>query len=260
MIDFRLEYDKTNGYRMQVWKEDECKKDIESPFTIDSIQKRVATFSQPKPSQYDMKTLEKVDLPYFNKMFYNLIWRNHSIPTFDELVDEYVKKHFIDNDIYEYVYKSEVERYFTRKDNSIKYHYWDIRGRMQRAYSSLIRDFHYHYLITNNSWFNNNTAIKYSMKEDEYGTDATVVYGDYEFTIDLFVDTQRAREWRQEKRERHPDKDWRFAIEIPLKLPRGSNKVDLYGRWHVQCAYNGIEKVMKEIIGDKFIEAPEGAF
>lgn len=116
-----------------------------------------------------------------------------------------------------------------------------LKGRIFRAYPSLIRDFHFFLLCRNSGKFD---RVEYSLKEDcEGGVDLKVYLNDKKLKVRLFVNTRRAQFFLKKKAKRHT-----FLgeyIDIPMELDKGTPVGDfkLYNNSHVDLI---LDRMMEE--------------
>lgn len=133
--------------------------------------------------------VEKAKLPSIAEAFYQYVFM-FGVPTPEELITAYVKKHFHQKDAL-------VEL----RTNSETYTLDGIKARVFRTYPSLIRDFHFYLLCYESKAFD---KVYYSLESDfKQGIDVRVTKNGVHYAVALFVQTKRSKEFKQKKYGRH---------------------------------------------------------
>ncbi len=144
---------------------------------------------------------ENVKVPPFIQVFYYLFFANLKIPTEGIFWSTYLKWVGGDDEKGEIIIEGK------------SYEAAGLKKRLNRTYPSLIRDLHFLYLLDSSQKFE---YVDYSMLRDYYnGLDLKVTYNNKEAFISLFIDTSRARYFKEKKTRRH---DYSMIHEIELNV------------------------------------------
>lgn len=131
------------------------------------------------------KIERKTKLPMFVPAFYDWVIKQKSVPTQDEFWLHYLKKN---------------KKYFDVKEFE-GFEFLAVRARAYRTYPSLVRDLHFMLFLKEK--FKKST-VNYSAKLDiEYGIDILIVNNNDNFAVSLLANTERAKEAREWKVNRH---------------------------------------------------------
>jgi hypothetical protein len=172
---------------------------------------------------------ENAKLPPFIQVFYYLFFRQLSIPSEELFFNTYIEwLGGIDNEKINY--------------NNQHYNPEGIMMRLKRAYPSIIRDFHFLYLLQESKRFD---SVEYSLKLDYYnGLDIKVTYYGKDIYVSLFIDTTRSNYYKSRKKTRH---DYSNIIELEFNVNFDSltkhGSIYLLNITHV----NILEEKIKEI-------------
>lgn len=148
------------------------------------------------------EAIENARLPPFAQVFYYKVFQLHRIPSEDVFIDEYLKWTNIqiqDHNLFTY--------------NHVQYSLESLKGRILRTYPSLIRDLHFYYYLLESKKFD---GVNYSLSKDYFdGIDITIDYNRTTYAISIFINTNRGKEFKKAKENRH---DYRDVKEIILNV------------------------------------------
>ena len=166
--------------------------------------------------------VEEAKLPPFALHFFNIVFEEEKIPTVDYFLNSYFDIFFdkIDNDYVKLkdIYKSYGFSTTEFKKDSIRY-------RFSRTIPSLIRDFHFTFLLYENSSYHN---VYYSLNQDYFeGYDIILKHNNVEIGISIYVKTRRGESYKRKKRNRH-DYDIRKEIELAVNLNECKKAGNIY--------------------------------
>ena len=169
----------------------------------------------------DENGVEKENIPYLCPIFYHYIFTNNTVPSPNELIDEYFK-------IYDNVFTPREDTIWYRGKN---YKRIAIEARLLRTYPSLIRDFHFYLLLKEAKAF---TKVIYSCNEDIAGRDIKIVHNGQEYIVSLMVQTKRSLFFKKRKNEiRHQYGDNEIQIKLDLKKAKTIGDFYVYDKSHI---------------------------
>lgn len=132
--------------------------DEEKDFFIpcDIIKEQVLTKENTKSLSFDKKKMdmnvEKAKLPIFCTYFYNCVYKSNKIPSFDDILDEYIKKN-----------KEIIDKYNCSVDG--------LKIRMSKFYVSLVRELYIRCFLKENGY----NVIYNSSDDNDHDVDAWVI-------------------------------------------------------------------------------------
>ena len=172
------------------------------------------------------------DVPMFAYSFYDFIFSLRSIPTQEEAFGYYLSTN-----------KETIEKLLKTASMA------DIKARFNRAYPSLMRDYHFNKLVSE-QLPDNYTAL-YNVKLDvEEGIDLLIITPRTNYGICLYTDTSRGNDGRKWKSGRHDVFDNVTYIEHSINLNEAEKVGDflLYGKKNLDDLLSLIRE--KELIGE----------
>ncbi|TLX23956.1 hypothetical protein FE904_19605 [Chryseobacterium indologenes] len=135
------------------------------------------------------KDVENTRFPPFVISFYYKVFLKNNIPTEDEFIELYYKLNR---------FKIEGEYILFQNKKLLKE---GITARLLRTYPSLIRDLHFYLLLSESNLFDD---VSYSSNTDYFkGLDLKIKYKGKEYFLSIHVGTERAKEYKSKKENRH---------------------------------------------------------
>jgi hypothetical protein len=162
----------------------------------------------------DEEHVESMNLPYAVFPFYAFVFRYKAIPHPSEFIDEYFNLY---DEYFDVIDRNRL------KFNDIIVDKRAVVARILRAYPSVIRDFHFYLMLTEEKCFD---KVKYSCSGDINGIDIIIVHNDKHYELALYLETGRARAFKRIKdlfRHRQVK-----TIAIPLSVDRANKCGDIY--------------------------------
>lgn len=150
----------------------------------------------------DENGVEKTQFPSIIFAFYNIVFIQCKVPQPVDLLDEYYSLNEA-----ELLIDGETVTYQNRHFRKI-----DLDARILRTYPSLIRDHHFFLMLSKDGCFD---RVIYSCKNDISGKDLVVQHKGKEYTISLFIKTNRSTFF---KRIKNTFRHMYSSNEIPLPL------------------------------------------
>ena len=176
--------------------------------------------------------VEDSKLPPFALVLYEYVFLYDDFPTPEELVERYFAQSY-----FEYLPDGKVQVSYSGK--TIIHSIDGIIARIQRAYPSFVRDFHFYLLAKESGLFEN---VRYSFADDYYKkTDIQVQYKGKWYAVGLMLASKRSFFYKVKKQFRHkPGK----VIYIELDTDRASQCGDfyLYSSQHIQELFSIISR------------------
>lgn len=170
--------------------------------------------------EHKSKYIENKNLPSFVKCFNELTDKLGKIPSQARL-----SEYYLDNKI----------RFVQDK------YYKFIKARLHRAYPSIVRDFHFNYLLK--TYYKQ--PFFYSIKKDLEGTDFSVKYNSNWYYIHLLVNTYRSNRFRNKKDSRHNFENRNRHIDLILDFNDDKSKqvgdFFLYSKEHIKLLKSKIK-------------------
>lgn len=177
IVDFQI-----SNNQMVIIKE--CK------INLNTIEKALVRFPYKGQKRIKDNKVEHFRLPSIAEIFYGLVFGNR-VPSPEDLCDGYLRRHF-------YTTGKDTCRL---KNSSEEFSIEGVKGRVYRAYPSLIRDLHFYFLCKDSGMFDD---VHYSLAADAYdGIDLTITHTGVTFAIALFVSTARSKQFKSKKYRRH---------------------------------------------------------
>lgn len=162
----------------------------------------------------DENGVEKTQFPSIIFAFYNIIFTQCKVPHPSELLDEY----YTLND------KELVTDGVTVTYQNKCFKKSDLDARVLRTYPSLIRDHHLFLMLSEERCFD---KVIYSCKSDIAGKDLIIQHNGKEYTVSLFVKTNRSTFFKRIKNAlRHAY--LRNEIQVPLDLDSAKKCGDFF--------------------------------
>lgn len=182
------------------------------------------------------EAVENAKLPSIAQTFYEYLFV-YGIPTPEQLIEAYLRKHFI------------LTGNYCKLPNSSSLYLIDgVKARVYRTYPSLLRDFHFYLLCCESNLFE---KVYYSLKSDIYeGIDLRVTYQGQLFAVALFVQTPRSKSYKQKKYFRHqPLNIPEICLEIdPFDKQNYVGDFALYQPSHVQLLLERIQSYLSNFV------------
>ena len=176
--------------------------------------------------------VEKARLPPFALAFYKLVFEFGKIPTEKELTDYYQAKYFTPKD------DKNLKCFYGGKSITIDKE--GLEGRLMRTYPSLIRDFHFYLKCTECKLFD---EVTYSLSSDYFeGIDLCIKYKEETFSVSMFIDSQRAKLYKEKKYKRHNYSD-KNEIILVIDLKKSSNRVSNFSLYSDEILIELISKI-----------------
>lgn len=161
---------------------------------MDDLEKILLTLPYSGEGLIKDESLENFRLPPIALCFYNYIFEQETIPSEDELVENYLNyPYFIASldGVVEIIYSG--QKLVTTKEK--------LRARVLRTYPSLIRDFHFYLMLKESGLFK---CVKYSFIADFFDrVDIKVMYNNKWYNIALMIASSRSLFYREKKNNRH---------------------------------------------------------
>lgn len=162
----------------------------------------------------DEKHVENTNLPYAVFPFYAFVFKHNAIPHPSEFLDEYF---ILYDESFDVIDKEKI------KYNGLVLDKRAVIARVLRAYPSIIRDFHFYIMLSNEKCFD---RVKYSCVSDIEGIDLIVAHDNRKYHLALYLGTRRAKAFKIIKNFfRH--KKVR-EIEMPLAIDKAYRCGDIY--------------------------------
>lgn len=203
----------------------------EVKFNLKEIEKQISKMKYRGNGLVKDDKVENAKLPSIAKIFYENIFLK-KIPSPEKLFKEYLSRHFI----------KETNNIYKLKNTNESYRKEGIKGRVYRAYPSLLRDFHFYILCYNSGLFEN---VEYSFLTDtQKGVDLFITYKGTKFAISLFVNTNRSLKYKKKKYKRHNYTDLKeICISInPFDKKNYIGDFALYQDYHIKYMIGEMEK------------------
>ncbi|MCA0232060.1 MAG: hypothetical protein LCH91_16435 [Bacteroidetes bacterium] len=203
------------------------------------IEQQVASLAYSGENLLRDAEVEKAKLPPFALAFYKFLFFKGQIPTEQELWTQYLIAHFGVLD--------ETRIQFFRKGTWRVYKADAVKARLFRSFPSLIRDFHFFVLCQESGRFQ---EVKYSLRDDYFnGVDLTLTYQNKTFRVAVMLNSERARQFKEQKYSRHAETDEQEVILL-FDLPRSEQnkgKIKLFSSQHIQQLITELEKRTHEL-------------
>jgi hypothetical protein len=191
-------------------------------WNADKIEKQVTKLVYNGANLPKDEEVEKAKLPPFALHFFNIVFEEEKIPTVDYFLESYFNTFFekLDN---EHVKPKDI--YESYGFSTVKLNKDSIRYRFLRTIPSLIRDFHFTFLLYENSSYKN---VYYSLNQDYFeGYDIILKHNNEEIGISIYVKTKRSESYKRKKRNRH-NYDIRKEIELAIDLNECKKAGNIY--------------------------------
>lgn len=208
-------------------------------WTSTLIEHQVASLAYSGENLLRDAEVEKAKLPPFALAFYKFLFFKGQIPTEQELWAQYLIAH--------YGVLDETRIQFFRKGAWRVYNADAVKARLLRSFPSLIRDFHFFVLCQESGRFQ---EVKYSLRDDYFnGVDLTVTYQNKTFRVAVMLNSERARQFKEQKYSRHAATSEQEVVML-FDLPRSEQnkgKIKLFSSQHIQQLITELEKRTHEL-------------
>lgn len=208
-------------------------------WTSGLIEQQVATLNYSGENLVRDAEVEKAKLPPFALAFYKFLFFKGQLPTEQELWTQYLSAHFGVLD--------ETRIHYFRKGTWRIYNADAVKARLLRSFPSLIRDFHFFVLCQESGRFQ---EVKYSLRDDYFnGVDLTLTYHHTTFRVAVMLNSERARQFKEQKYSRHVTTSEQEVIVL-FDLPRNEQnkgKIKLFSPQHIQQLIIELEKRTHEL-------------
>ena len=196
----------------------------EFPLTVAEVESTLQRYEYTGTNRVKDPSVEKLILPPIVLSFYSCIYKDGSIPSEMDLVEEYLNQ----ENIFSYLPNNMVAIFYNNKQTTVSLD--ALIARILRTYPSLVRDLHFYLMAYESGFF---SAVRYSVEADyAQGIDIRVRYNDKWYNVGLYVSTKRSLFFKKKKLFRH-----RPVSLINLELhPKEAHIVGdfmLYSREHV---------------------------
>ena len=179
--------------------------------------------------------VEDTKLPPFALILYSYLFTYDDFPSPEGLVEDYLNQEY-----FEYLPDGKIQVNYNNR--SAIYSLDGIVARIQRAYPSFVRDFHFYLLAKESGLFEN---VRYSFADDYYKkTDIHVQYKGKWHAVGLMLASKRSFFYKIKKQFRHgPGKV--IYIELDPDCSKQCGDFYLYTDDHVQDLYRIVSKQKK---------------
>lgn len=194
------------------------------PLTVADLENALQQYKYTGANRVKDPLVENLILPPISLSFYSCVYRDGSIPSEMELVEEYLNQ----EDFFSYIPNNMVEVSYGNKRSSVPLE--ALVARILRTYPSLVRDLHFYLMVYESGLF---SAVRYSVGADyKQGIDIKVQCNDKWYNVGLYVSTKRSLFFKGKKLFRHQPID---LINLELHPSEAHTVGDfmLYSQEHV---------------------------